>query len=201
MKRPSTQIQRIFRKEKGSITIFLSGVLILMLYASGVLYDFGNLETVRADVQEALALASHNALSTFDDQIAREFGLFAISDFNEAKIRAQESLESVFSKGDWTNINSLGFDLQPVDRERLSVPDVCRRQINRFMEWQAPSMMLQRILSTLPVLQSLQKGLSVWKEKTDFEKRLQKVQDTCNEVGGFFDGLESNSLVRITGSE
>lgn len=201
MKRSSMQIQGIFRKEKGSITIFLSGVLILMLYASGVLYDFGNLETARADVQEALALASHNALSTFDDQIAREFGLFAISDFNEAKTRAQESLESVFSDGDWTNINSLGFDLQPVERERLSVPEVCRGQIDRFMEWQAPSMMLQRILSTLPVLQSLQKGLSAWKEKTDFEKCLQKVQDTCNEVAGFFEGLESNSLVRITRSE
>ena len=170
--------KRKLASQRGVISIFLCGVLLLMSLSSAILMDYARVETAKADARSALRLLSHAALSGFDKKAAREFGVFAVKDEKSLSERANALLKARYPKEE--NFQSirpeaLTLTVTPTDLARLSRPEEMDRQIHQFMEWQIPSKVLGKAMEQLELFQNMAPSIAVFKAKVDYEKQLQGV--------------------------
>lgn len=82
------------RKTRGAISIFLVMILIPTMLLSAVLIDGSRLASARAMTQEAADLAALSVLSSYDQELKDEFGLFAMDDSGKAEAIYKESLNA-----------------------------------------------------------------------------------------------------------
>lgn len=184
--------KRKLASQRGVISIFLCGVLLLMSLSSAILMDYARVETAKADTRSALRMLSHAALSSFDKKAAREFGVFAVKDEKSLSERANALLKARYSKEEnFQSIRSeaLTLTVTPTDLARLSRPEEMDRQIHQFMEWQIPSKVLGKAMEQLELFQNMAPSIAVFKAKVDYEKQLQGVQDALNGWSGSMESM------------
>lgn len=85
--------ERFCRRHKGSISIFLSIILLPMLWLIGVLVDSSNYNLSKVSVEGAGEMAVNAALANYDTVLADVYGLFAISQSTD---ELAENLEGYF---------------------------------------------------------------------------------------------------------
>lgn len=184
--------KRKLGSQRGVISIFLCGVLLLMSLSSAILMDYARVETAKADARSALRMLSHAALSSFDKKAAREFGVFAVKDEKSLSERANALLKARYPKEEnFQSIHpeALTLTVTPTDLARLSRPEEMDRQIHQFMEWQIPSKVLGKAMEQLELFQSMAPSIAVFKAKVDYEKQLQGVQNALNGWSGSMESM------------
>ena len=172
-----------FRMQRGVISIFLCGVLLLMSVSSAIFMDYARVTLARAESRSAMKMLSHAALSGFDKTVAREFGLFAVQDVSRMQEQAEELLAQRFP----SDTASIGVHLcaprmtvMPSDNARLSRPEVMTTQIKQFMEWQIPGIALEKALQQVEMMKKLSVCLPAFQSKIQYEMQLHSVQQALN---------------------
>ncbi|WP_066923472.1 DUF5702 domain-containing protein [Murdochiella massiliensis] len=171
------------RMERGVISIFLCGVLLLMSVSSAIFMDYARITLARAESRSAMKMLSHAALSGFDKTVAREFGLFAVQDVS----RMQEQTEELLAQRFPPDTASIGVRLYapritvtPSDNARLSRPEVMTTQIKQFMAWQIPGIALEKALQQVEMMKKLSVCLPAFQSKIQYEMQLHSVQQAIN---------------------
>lgn len=198
-------IFKLAKKEQGAISIFLALLILSLFLFTGVLYDLAMIESAKADALDAMRLSSNAMLSAYDEHLFEEFGLFAIGDFEEAKERGEQALETRLNtrKGKEEKDNSLNTELiaveaSPVEDMVLANPDVLEKQIIAMMDWQLPIRGVDAILSKFSFYQRASEAVDSFKSKVDFEKKLHTVQGKIEDLSGswkIFSENDGNKLI------
>ena len=82
------------RRNRGAISIFLVMILVPTMLLSAVLIDGSRMASAKAMTQEAADLAAASALTSYNQKLKDEYGLFAIKDPDKLETVYKQSLEA-----------------------------------------------------------------------------------------------------------
>ncbi len=182
------------KREKGMISIFLSGVLLLTSMASAILMDYGRSEVARAELKSGLRQASHTILAGFDKKPAYEFGVYALADPSEMEADAFRQLKERWCDHDgfrFVRPVPLSLQVECLPRAHLSNPEVLQTQVNRFMSWQIARLAGEKIAQQLKLLQALGAAAEPLKAKINFETQMKVVQEGMNQIASVIKTIRS----------
>jgi len=151
-----------FRKNtKGAVTVFVTLLLLPAVLVSGTAVDLARIHTARSIIQDANQLAANSALTQYDSLLHDLYGIFAVSE-NDPILAAMldEYIKvSVFGEpGQDKRLGTLqlfyGSNItmdEPLftDDKNLRNEDVLRRQIEEYMKFRAPVIIVKDILELL----------------------------------------------------
>lgn len=184
---------RRLRQEHGMITIFFTGLLSLLLILVAVLSDYLRVEAARSEILTGLKLSSRLALSGFDKKLAREYGLFAISDLEVEKNRVAEAwlerLAPSENRKTTLVVEARAPEIHPVEGAILAKPKCLEEQIASFMSWQTPQLLFDALCAQTRIFEGLSQLGPVLTAKTAYEKGLKKYHDLLAQLGKQMDGL------------
>lgn len=188
-------------KSPGLVSVFLAGVLSILLVMVLILTDLARISIAGAQMRTGLRLASNLALSAFDKGLAKEYGLFAIPDLDRAQNIAEEAFRRRMEQGedhmDFLSIKEGSLKAQPLENARLSLPGEMEKQISSFMEWQSPVLVLEKFNEELKIFKGLEDLPPLFEAKSRYEKVLDEIQkevDQCSEVFGKVKDIDPDFL-------
>ncbi|OWA34444.1 hypothetical protein B9G55_19310 [Saccharibacillus sp. O16] len=183
---------RLWEKEHGSITIFLSLVLAFVLAFVAIFIDYSRMAALKAKSERLLHAASRSVMSAYVPDLQKEYGLFAYGDTDPSYIFEhvlEQSLEYKEREDvlPITDAKLLSSSLE-LSRE-LGDYEVFRTQINEEMKYKAPvnfaievvgrfkpmSQTMKDASGTIEVLEKLQKLYD--KREAELDKMLKLQQD------------------------
>ena len=154
-------MNKFMKNNKGAVTVFVTLLLIPAMLLSGTAVDLARMHTAKSIVQDANQLAANAVLSQYNALLHDLYGLFGVkTEDPELASMVNEYIEvSIFGE-DW-NEKGLGTfqlfygsDLQPADilpepDKNLRNSDVLRRQIEEYMKYRAPVIIVKELLDAL----------------------------------------------------
>ena len=217
---------RRFRKNtKGAVTVFVTLLLVPAILISGTAVDLARIHTARSIASDANQLAANSMLSQYDALLHDLYGLFGImAGHPELAEMLNDYIEiTIFGgSGYRSGLGTLqvfyGSNLQPAEllpapEKNLSNTDVLRRQIEEYMKFRGPAIIVNEFLDTLDN-NTLRADAAVIGEKLEVDSAIADMYDLytrlydaitaadrCNQAiggiaGGHF-GAVSTSLVAI----
>jgi len=163
-------MQRFFKDSKGAVTVFVTLLLIPAVLVSGTAVDLARIHTARSIVQDANQLAANSVLAQYNSLLNDLYGLFGIAEDDPILGKLLDEYITVSVFGESKQDRSMGT-LQLFYGSNLSVAgplfadeknlrniDVLQRQIEEYMKFRGPVVIVQDMLELL--------GSSTFKEDT-----------------------------------
>ena len=152
---------KFLKETKGAVTVFVTLLLIPAMLVSGAAVDIARIHTAQSIVQDANQLAANAVLTQYNALLHDLYGLFGVmaEDPTLAEMVNEYIKISIFGE-DWNDksIGTLqlfyGSDLQPAailpapDKDLRSA-DVLQRQIEDYMKYRAPVIIVKEVLEAL----------------------------------------------------
>lgn len=191
----------------GSVTIFLTMILLPMLLLMITLTDYAKIMVAKRQVSGAGDMALSAGLSYYDEYLKDMYGLFAVSKSTE---ELQDGLEEYFTntllgegldvdspflqdiKNIFTGSNSekdaylklinlqkQAFTISEVEGANFANATLLNNQIMDYMEFRGPIVLATGIIDKIGSFKQLNEEKNAAKEKVKFEKKLQKSENTC----------------------
>ena len=205
-------MKKFFINSKGAVTVFVTLLLIPAMLISGTAVDLTRIHTARSIIQDANQLAANSVLSQYNALLKDLYGLFGMAEDDPILGQLLDEYLKVSVFGESGQDRSLGtfqlfygsnISLAEVlfaDEKNLRNEDVLRRQIEEYMKFRGPVIIVQDMLELL--------GSSTFKEDTGIigdkmeietaiaemyekYKELYKAiteADKCDQVGGIVGG-------------
>ncbi len=175
------------KKQNGLISVFFACFLSLILVMTIILADYYRIQVLASRMRSGLRLGSKLALSNFDKDIAREYGLFAIRDMEETSAMVSQSWQEGFDdkdlKRDSFPIKAGQIEIRGREHSQLSKPGNLADQIVQFMEWQRANILLDKLKISSNLFKDLDKFNKSLEKKFDYEKELNSFNKLLNKVG------------------
>lgn len=179
--------QKLRRDCRGAVTVFVTLMLIPAVLVSGSGVDIARLYTARSEIRDANQLAANSALASYNALLQDLYGLFGImkSDSELADMMDKYIKLTLFGE-DW-NERGLGtyalfqgsaVSLGSVTAEpgqNLGNPEVLRRQIEEYVKFRAPAIIVKEILDKLDTFEKVKEDASVIKDKIDIEDKIEEI--------------------------
>ena len=199
--------------QKGAVSFFLAGLALMMFFFTGILIDLAILVNLKAETLSALRMSSSAALSAFDENLLKDFGLLAIADLDFAESLAEDCLRFRLegrsgqsgnvgagqSRDQFMQITLKDFEISPVDTGLLVNPKVLEAQIADMMDWQLPISFLDALFSKLDIYKQMAEAGRVFKSKLSYDKNLYRVQEKLEGLGAFLEGLGAEEGFEVSG--
>jgi len=159
-----------FRNTKGAVTVFVTLLLIPAMLVSGTAVDLARIHTARSIVQDANQLAANSVMTQYNALLKDLYGVFGIAEDDPILGQLLNDYIAVSIFGETGQDRSLGTlqlfygsDItlaEPLfaDGKNLRNEDVLRRQIEEYMKFRGPVIIVQDMLELL--------GSSTFKEDT-----------------------------------
>jgi len=135
----------MFAKQKGSITIFICILLVILIPLSCIMTDVVRYRMAKKQAEAALKICADSVLAAYDRQLKDQYGLLAIYPRDEAAINAElfELLSDNLNAHAWAEgkTDLYGFQVRKVEAVtfyNLSEPYVLNQHIAEFMKYRAP---------------------------------------------------------------
>ena len=215
------------KNTKAAVTVFVTLLLIPAILISGTAVDLARMHTARSILQDANQLAANSALTQYDALLKDLYGLFGVmADDPELAEMIDEYIETAVFGEDWHDkgIGTLQLfygsnlshaDIAPAPGKNLRNEDVLRRQIEEYMKFRAPVIIVKEFLDAIgdnklkDDTEIINKKLQIDASLADIHdlyKRLYEAilaADKCNQAiggiaGGYF-GTVSSTLTAIHG--
>ncbi len=183
---------RLWEKEHGSITIFLSLVLAFVLAFVAIFIDYSRMAALKAKTERLVHAASRSVMSAYLPNLQKDYGLFAYSDTDPSYIFQHvldQSLEYK-EREDVLPIMDAKLVTSSLELSReLGDYEVFKTQINEEMKYKAPvnfaievvgrfkpmSQTMKDASGTVEVLEKLQKLYD--KREAELDKMLKLQQE------------------------
>ncbi|MCL1975872.1 MAG: DUF5702 domain-containing protein [Firmicutes bacterium] len=152
---------KLIHNSKGAVTVFVTLLLIPAILVSGTAVDLARLYTVRSIVGDANQMAANSLLANYDALLQNIYGLFGIlSDDPQLADMINDYIEITVFGEDWNNKGLGTFQLfygskleapqlKFIDEQNLKDPAVLQRQIEEYMKFRGPVIIVQEFLDAL----------------------------------------------------
>ena len=194
----------------GSVTIFLTMILLPMLLLMVTLTDYAKIMVARRQVSGAGDMALSAGLSYYDEYLKDMYGLFAVSkDTKDLQAGLEEyftntllgegldvdspflqEIKNIFagsvSEEDaylkLINLQKHSFTVSDVEGANFANATLLNNQIMDYMEFRGPVVLATGILDKIGAFKELNKEKDAAKKKVQFEKKLEKAEDVCKKA-------------------
>jgi len=168
---------------KGSITVFLSVILVITITFTGSLIDYARIKSAEHLVLQACEAAGYSVLSGYSKTLKEEYGLMSLYQGN--RIQNLETLGYRVMNENLTVNESNCWDIYQFQIESLvitpylnfSQPEVTRKQVIEFMKYRAPVESVGTIVERLELISSMGNIIDCMNLKIRLEKNLKKIDD------------------------
>ena len=149
------------RNTKGAVTVFVTLLLIPAILVSGTAVDLTRIHTARSIIQDANQLAANSVLTQYNALLHDLYGLFGIAEDDPILWQLLDEYIKISVFGETGQDRSLGTlqlfygsDIsldEPsfIDDKNLRNEDVLRRQIEEYMKFRGPVVIVQDMLELL----------------------------------------------------
>lgn len=185
-------------KQRGSIGVLLTLILVPVLMFSGIIVDASRLFASKTVVSGAGDLTMNAALAQYDKKLKDNYGLTAMSKspgspdeqqkleqmFNEsinAKNLAGESSEGLSSL---IQLEETGFEAKGVESSSLAENDVFRQQVVEYMKFRGPVYMADDLLEKIKKLpfNNARKEQKYVKAKSEYALKATELSEPVQEA-------------------
>lgn len=183
------------RKCRGAISVFLTLILIPTFIFSGVLIDGSRIISAKNLVSGAGDLAMNAALSNYNAELNKTYGLLAMAetpeevdaalqDFFETSLSASGVSEEDFAKSlIYLEMVDDSFHATGVSETQIYQTEVLRQEILEYMKYRAPVTFVDRaVLDRLEDLKDVKKEKEAAKAQTDYESSLEDIQELFDRI-------------------
>ena len=198
---------KIFYNKHGSLTVFMSLILTIVMIFTTVLIDGGRIILARNIVSGAGDMALNAGLTYYNSVLQDTYGLFAISTdmddlkknlevYFEATLKSsglhdqglvKELVDIALSGSGSDEISDImkmklangGFEVSQAAGANLSNANILRAQVLDYMKYRAPAVIGYGFLEKMNILKSLPAQQKALEDKKDYEKKLKEIQDLC----------------------
>jgi hypothetical protein len=177
-------MRKLRRDTKGAVTVMVTLLLIPSILLSGTAVDLARLYTARSILQDANQLAANSVLTQYNALLQDLYGLYGVmaddpvlAGMLDEYIQAAVFGEDWIEKGLGTFQLFYGSNLQPVNVEtpegqHLANAEVLRRQIEDYMKFRGPVIIVEDILSLLGSMDKLKDDAEAIRKKMDIDDKL-----------------------------
>ena len=201
---------KIFYNKRGSLTVFMAGILTVVIILTTVLIDGGRIILARNIVSGAGDMALNAGLTYYNSVLQDTYGLFAISkNMDELEKNLEVYFNATLKSGGLYNqglvkelvdiaLSGRGtqevsdimkmklakgdFSISQATGANLSNANVLRAQVLDYMKYRAPAVIGYGFLEKMNILKSLPAQQKALEDKKDYEKKLKEIQDLCLEI-------------------
>ncbi len=135
-----------FLDKKGSITIFLSLLIVPMFLLAGVIIDVARVVSAKSMISGAGDLTMNAALSNYNSELKDVYGIFAVTEIPTAKLEnhfqnsiSGDDIVATSENSHFIDLTVNSFEIVGVPGSELTNPDVLERQIIEYMKYRVPS--------------------------------------------------------------
>ena len=182
-------LQRLKRDCKGAVTVFVTLMLVPAVLISGTGVDLARLYVARSEIQDANQLAANATLASYDALLQDLYGLFGVmqTDGELAEMMEQYIRLALFGE-DWNDrgmgtfshfygdASSLAVTAQAADEKNLENTEVLRRQIEEYVKFRAPAIIVNEVLDKLDTFEKIKEDAKVIKAKMDVDDKVDEIE-------------------------
>lgn len=171
-------MRKFLNNTRGAVTIFITLLLIPAMLISGTAVDLTRIYTVQSIVQDANQLAANAVLTQYNALLHDLYGVFGIAENDPILAELLNEYISITVFGEDTRDTSMGTlqlfygsnlnidEVYFTSGQNLRNPDVLRRQIEEYMKFRGPVIIVQELFELI--------GSTTFKEDTEvIEKKLE----------------------------
>lgn len=180
--------QKLRRDCVGAVTVFVSLMLIPAVLVSGSGVDIARLYVARSELQDANQLAANSVLASYDALLQDLYGLYGVmkSDEELASMMEEYIEVAVFgeawkdrSMGTFSHFygekSSLSVTAKAADGKNLENPEVLRRQIEEYVKFRAPYIIVNEVLDKLDTFDKIKEDAAVIKDKMEIDDKIEEI--------------------------
>ena len=151
-------MRKLFRNTKGAVTVFVTLLLVPSILVSGTAVDLARMHSARSIIQDANQLAANTVLTQYNSLLNDLYGLIGVAnddpilgelldDYIKVSVFGEDLQDrelgtfQVFYGSD-LSVADIGF----VSGQNLREEDVLRRQIEEYMKFRGPVVIVQEFL-------------------------------------------------------
>lgn len=193
--------------QKGSVTVFLTMILVPMLLLMITLTDYAKISVAKRQVSGAGDVALNAGLSYYDKKLQDMYGLFAVSknvdDLEDnLEVYFQNTLlgegidttdpfiskivniitgsqDSEDAYMNLINLTSRKFELSGIENANLANTALLNNQIMDYMKYRGPVVLVGGIFDKIGAFKGINKENKAIQKKAEFEEELDRTGDKC----------------------
>ena len=178
---------KFFCKNKGTISVFLTIILVPVLLLGGLTTDAARICMSKAVISDAGEMAMNAGLAQYNEELHDEYGLLVMD-------RSPEAMESDLEKFFNGSLNGTGmpgeedykkildlltkkFDAINVQGSEIYQTEVEKQQILEYMKYRAPVCLTELVVEKIKELKNGKKMAEAMKKQMEFGKAMEDCQD------------------------
>lgn len=182
-------LQRLKRDCKGAVTVFVTLMLVPAVLISGTGVDLARLYVARSEIQDANQLAANATLASYDALLQDLYGLFGVMQTDgELAEMMEEYIRLALFGEDWNDrgmgtfshfygdASSLAVTAQAAQGKNLENTEVLRRQIEEYVKFRAPAIIVNEVLDKLDTFEKIKEDAKVIKAKMDVDDKVDEIE-------------------------
>jgi len=218
-------MKNFLRNTKGAVTVFVTLLLVPAILISGTAVDIARIHTARSIIQDANQLAANSILTQYNALLQNLYGIFGIAKNDPILAQLLDEYIRVSVFGEDNQDKSMGTlqlfygsdiyieELRFSEGKNLRNPDVLSRQIEEYMKFRGPVIIVEQLLDLLGS-SSFKEDTGVIDNKLDIDDTIARIHekykelfdlisiaDRCDQVGsgiaGYTVGTVSADLDRL----
>ena len=201
-------MKNFINNTKGAVTVFVTLLLIPAILISGTAVDLARIHTARSIVQDANGLAANSVLSQYNALLNDLYGLFGVAKNDPVLAELLDEYIRVSVFGEMHQDISMGTlqlfygsnisieEIYFTDDKNLRNTDVLRRQIEEYMKFRAPVIIIKEVLDLLGS-SSFKEDTGVIGDKLDIDDTIAKIHEKYKELYNAI--LAGDRCTQVTG--
>lgn len=175
----------IFKNTKGAVTVIVTLLLIPAVLISGTAVDLARINTAQSILRDANQLSANSVLTQYNALLYDLYGLFGLmADDPVLAGMVDEYINITIFGEDWYNRkigtfqlfygsklhSKLDFFVDTEPKQNLKNPAILRRQIEEYMKFRAPVIIVKNILEALEGSQTIKEDAKAIEEKLEIDE-------------------------------
>lgn len=193
-------ILKVFYKNKGTISVFLTLILVPVLLLGGMTADASRICMAKTVISDAGEMAMNAGLAQYNEKLHDEYGLLvmnqppeAMTDKLKTYFNGSLSGEGLPGAEDYQKILDLmteRFDALNVLGSEIYRTEVEKQQILEYMKYRAPVCLTELVLKKISELKDTKKMAEAMEAEMDFSEDMKDCQDAFKDAKITLDALD-----------
>ncbi|GGA37357.1 hypothetical protein [Paenibacillus physcomitrellae] len=169
-------------REQGAVSAFLIMIFAAVFAFVALFIDYGRMAALQAESETALHAAVRSVLSSYDQELMEEYGLFAVGSTDSSYIMSKVLQEGFDYSARQDRFTLMGAKLDSSElllSRPLGTYPVFKQQIREQMKYKAPVNLVLELLNKFKPVSEVLKEAS---NTTDVLSKLQKLYDQREEL-------------------
>jgi hypothetical protein len=186
-------MKKLIKNTNGAVTVFVTLLLIPAVLVSGSAVDLARIHTARNVLQDANQLAANSLLTQYNALLNDIYGLFGIAEDDPILFNLLNEYVSVTVFGEESQNRSLGTfqvfygadlsmdEVSFAENKSLRNTDVLRRQIEEYMKYRGPVLIVNQFLDALDG-NTIAGDTAVLRDKNSIDSNIANLLDKYKEL-------------------